>query len=76
MIVHTITFSLLLVLTSSLVYSSVFYNLPNTFSQIFEVDENDYFEFDETSSDEEMESDSREKESDDGFGEKSCVLVA
>ncbi|MDX1372187.1 MAG: hypothetical protein R3321_06935, partial [Nitrososphaeraceae archaeon] len=62
MILGTTTFLFIGVLITSLVYTSVFYNLPNAFPQVFEVNENDYFDFDESSED--TESDSAEKSAD------------
>jgi hypothetical protein len=31
-------------------YGSLLNNFPNVYSQVFEIDENDYFEFDDTTS--------------------------
>ncbi|HET9774651.1 MAG TPA: hypothetical protein VFP25_06670, partial [Nitrososphaeraceae archaeon] len=47
---HNAIFSFLLVITISIVYGSLLNNFPNVYSQVFEIDENDYFEFDDTTS--------------------------
>src|SRR5574342_191584 len=47
---HKVVFSFLLVITISIVYGSLLNNFPNVYSQVFEIDENDYFEFDDTTS--------------------------
>ena len=44
--IHKAALSFLLFLTISIIYSSFLNNFPNIYSQVFEVDENDYFEFD------------------------------
>lgn len=50
MISHNHVLSFLLFLTFSLVYGSLLNNFPDVYSQVFEIDENDYFEFDDSTS--------------------------